>query len=129
MEPQILNLNFPSAIETERLTIRALQSGDGPEFNAASVETLDELKKWMGIYLDGPPTVEQSEAYVREQCAKFVLRQYLMLVGFLKGTDTMVVISGLRPIWDVPMFEIGYWCRKSYQGRGYVTETVNALTD
>src|SRR6188472_199321 len=113
MEPQILNLNFPSTIETERLTIRALQSGDGPEFNAATVESLEDLQKWMDIYPDGPPTFAQSEACVREQCAKFILREYLMLVGFLKGTDTMVVTSGLRPTWDVPMFEIGYWCRKS----------------
>jgi RimJ/RimL family protein N-acetyltransferase len=83
----------------------------------------------MGNYPDGPPTLEESEAYVRRKHAEFVLRQYLMLVGFLKGTNTVVVCSGLRPLWDVPCFEIGYWCRKSYQGQGYVTETVNALTD
>ena len=51
------------------------------------------------------------------------------MVAFLKGTDTIVVSSGLSPRWKVPSFEIGYWCRKSYQGQGYVTETVNALTD
>jgi RimJ/RimL family protein N-acetyltransferase len=32
-----------------------------------------------------------------------------------------------RMDWNVPRFEIGYWCRPSMQGRGLVTEAVNTL--
>ena len=28
----------------------------------------------------------------------------------------------------MPRFEIGYWCRTSYAGKGYITEAVNAIT-
>jgi RimJ/RimL family protein N-acetyltransferase len=28
----------------------------------------------------------------------------------------------------VPKFEIGYWCRKGFTGRGYITEAVRGLT-
>lgn len=129
MEPHLLNLNFPANIETERLIIRSPMPGDGPEFNAAVRDSLDSLGIWLGLYQEGPPTIEESEALMREQHAKFILRDYLMLLCFLKGTNTMVVSSGLRPTWKVPSFEIGYWCRQPYQGHGYVTEAVQGITD
>lgn len=129
MEPQPLNLNLPATIETERLIIRSPMPGDGPEFNAAVRESLDGLGTWLGLYKEGPPTIEESEALMREQHAKFILRDYLMLLCFLKDTNTMVASSGLRPTWKVPSFEIGYWCRQSHQGQGYVTEAVLGITD
>ena len=61
MEPEILNLDFPPFIETERLKIRCPQPGDGPIFNAAIVETLTDLQKWLGIYNDGAPTVDETD--------------------------------------------------------------------
>ncbi len=128
MQTPIL-IDFPATIETERLTLRGLKPGDGPAFNSAIVESIEGLRKWLGLYKEGPPTVEQTEAFAREQYAQFVLRQYLMMICFLKGTNTVVASSGLRPNWKVPSFEIGYWCRHSYQGQGYVTETVLGLTD
>jgi RimJ/RimL family protein N-acetyltransferase len=129
MEPHILNLDFPATIETARLTIRGPQPGDGPVFNAAILETLEGLQQWLGIYQAGPPTVEETEALVREKYAEFVLRKDLMMFCFLKGTNTVVVSSGMHPNWKIPSFEIGYWCRQSYQGQGYVTEAVNGITD
>jgi RimJ/RimL family protein N-acetyltransferase len=129
MEPHILNLDFPATIETARLTIRSPQPGDGPAFNAAILESMEGLQKWLGLYKDGPPTVEQSEALLREKHAEFLLRQYMMMLCFLKDTNTMVVSSGLRPQWKAPSFEIGYWCRGPYQGQGYVTEAVIGITE
>ncbi len=49
--------------------------------------------------------------------------------AFLKSTGEFVLGSGLHPRdWEVPKFEIGYWCRTSQQGCGYVAEAVRALT-
>jgi RimJ/RimL family protein N-acetyltransferase len=129
MQPHIVNLELPDTITTSRLTIRSPRPGDGREFNAAIVETLPALQKWLGIYKDGSPTVEQTEALVREWYANFVVRKDLILLCFLKGTNTIVVSSGIHPKWEVPSFEIGYWCRLSYQGQGYVTEAVNAIAE
>ncbi|MCC6458597.1 MAG: GNAT family N-acetyltransferase [Caldilineaceae bacterium] len=129
MEPHILNLDFPDAIETARLIIRSPQAGDGPEFNAAILESMEGLQKWLGLYKESPPTVEETEALMRQKHAEFLLRQDMMLLCFLKGSNTFVVSSGLHPNWKVPSFEIGYWCRQSYQGQGYVTEAVNGIAD
>jgi RimJ/RimL family protein N-acetyltransferase len=30
--------------------------------------------------------------------------------------------------WSIPMFEIGYWRRKRFEGQGYITEAVKGIT-
>ncbi len=128
MQPHLL-VDLPMPIETDRLTIRPPQPGDGAAFNAAVLDSLDGIRTWLGYYLDGAPTVGDSEALMRQKHADFILRKDLMLLAFLKGTDTIVASSGLHPHWKVPMFEIGYWGRTTYARHGYVTETVCAVRD
>lgn len=122
-------LDFPDTIETERLLIRGPRPGDGPAFNAAILDSLDGINTWLGFYRDGPPSVDDSESLMRREHAKFMARENLMLLIFLKHDGTLVAASGLHPRWNVPMFEIGYWCRTPYSGHGYVTEAVSAETE
>jgi RimJ/RimL family protein N-acetyltransferase len=120
--------DFPDRFETERLTIRAPRPGDGPELNAALRDSWLELQPWMAFAAGEPPTVEESEANVREAHVRFLMRKDLRLSLFLKGTETLVGSSGLHRInWKVPKFEIGYWVRTPYGGRGYITEAVQGI--
>ena len=122
--------DFPEKIETERLIIRAPRAGDGAEVHAAVVESLAELRPWMPWAMGDPSDVEQYEVRVREGRAKYLLREDLWLLLFLKGTETLVGCSGLhRMNWDVPRFEIGYWVRTSYAGKGYISEAVVGIAD
>ena len=119
--------DFPTRIETERLTIRAPQAGDGAESCAAILESLEELRPWMPWACESL-TPETQEAVMRRAHADFMSRTDLMLLLFLKGTTTMVGASGLHRIdWRVPRFEIGYWLRTSHTGKGYITEAVTAI--
>ena len=119
-------LDFPDCFETERLIVRCPQPGDGAALNAAIVESLDELRPWMP-WAQAAPAPEESEEYCRRARARFLAREDLPLQIFLKD-GTFVGGSGLHRIdWDVPKFEIGYWCRASRQGQGYVTEAVIGL--
>ncbi len=123
-----LLLDFPESFESDRLTIRAPRAGDGAEVNAAVRETFDDLKVWMP-WAQQVPTLEESESFVRRSQCDFLARKDLMLFLFLKGTDTLVGGSGLHRInWDIPKFEIGYWCRKRFQGQGYIRESTEAIT-
>ena len=123
-----LLLDFPESFESDRLTIRAPRPGDGAEVNAAIRETFDDLKIWMP-WAQQMPTLEESEAFVRRAQCQFLEREDLTLLLFLKGTNTLVGGSGLHQInWDIPKFEIGYWCRKRFQGQGYITESTEAIT-
>ncbi len=127
MRPPILQ-DFPESFETERLLIRSQLPGDGPEMHAAVDESLGDLLPWM----DWPKqheTIEDSEKQIRLNRVRFLQRTVLMLLLFLKGTNTLVGSSGLhRMDWSVPKFEIGYWCRTRFTGNGYVTEAVRGIT-
>jgi len=120
---------FPHSFETERLTIRCPLPGDGPELNVALLETWENLRQWMPWAGGDKPTIEESEANVREAYARFLTREDLRLSLFLKGTDTLVGSSGLhRMNWSVPKFEIGYWVRKRFEGKGYISEAVTGIS-
>ncbi len=120
---------FPHSFETERLTIRCPLPGDGAEVNAAVLESLDRLRPWFPWAL-GPSTVEANEANVRQAHVRFLTREDLRLLLFLKGENTLVGSSGLHRIdWSVPKFEVGYWVRTGYEGQGYITEAVLGITD
>jgi len=123
-----LLLDFPDVFETERLTIRSPMPGDGIELQAAVAESLDDLWPWVP-WADHLPTVEEDEELVRKGRTRFLLREDLWLLLFLKGTHTMVGGSGLHNInWRVPRFEIGYWVRQRFAGQGYISEAVRGIT-
>ncbi|MCW5849908.1 MAG: GNAT family N-acetyltransferase [Anaerolineae bacterium] len=127
-KPKPILLDFPDAFETERLLIRSPLPGDGPALNEAVVESLDSLRPWMP-WAQTAPTVEEEEEIVRKGRLRFLERSDLWLLLFLKGTNIVVGGSGLHRIdWDVPRFEIGYWCRSRFEGQGYITEAVRAIT-
>jgi RimJ/RimL family protein N-acetyltransferase len=119
MKPRILR-NFPESFETERLLIRSPLPGDGLEMHAAVSESLGELTPWMP-WPKEHRTVEDSEASVRQGRGPGSWEE-LMLLLLLGGTRTLAGSSGLHRIdWEVPKFEIGYWCRTRSTGQGYVT--------
>ncbi len=127
MKPPIL-MDFPESFETERLLIRSPLPGDGPGMHAAIRESLGELTPWMP-WPKEHRTVEDSEVSARRARVAFLERSELRLHLYLKGTDTLVGSSGLQGIdWEVPKFEIGYWCRTRFTGRGYTTEAARAIT-
>jgi RimJ/RimL family protein N-acetyltransferase len=121
--------DFPAQMETERLLIRAPQAGDGTENCAAVLDSFEELRLWMPWAREAP-TPDSQEAVMRRAHADFMARTDLMLLLLLKGTNTIIGSSGLHRIdWHVPKFEIGYWLRTSYTGKGYMTEAVNTIAD
>ena len=119
--------DFPDAFGTERLLIRSPMPGDGPELDAAVRGSMEDLPPWMPWPAEHG-TVEDSEASARGARVRFLERTELRMHLWLKETGTLVGGSGLHRIdWEVPKFEIGYWCRTGMTGRGYVTEAVRGI--
>jgi RimJ/RimL family protein N-acetyltransferase len=130
MKPILLNL--ARRIITQRLIIRPPEVGDGAIVNAAILETFDKLHKVMP-WASTKPTIEESEEYVRQAAANWILKKdeepYLPLFMFDKDNNQFVGGTGFHHInWEVPCLEVGYWIRDSYSGKGLVTEAMNALT-
>ena len=120
--------DFPDSLETPRLLLRAPVPGDGEEFYAAVNESREELTPWLA-WVDNHRTAADSEESVRQARVRFLARSELRFHLFLKGTSPLIGVAGLQHMdWSVPKFEIGYWCRSSFVGCGYVTEAVRGLT-
>ena len=122
-------IDVPENFETERLIIRAARPGDGKLVYDAALESQKELMPWMPWAVD-LPDAEQYEVIIREGRLRYLAREDLWMLLFLKKNGALAGGSGLHRIdWDVPKFEIGYWVRTALAGRGLVTEAVNGITD
>lgn len=123
-----ITLDFSDQFETERLSIRAPRVGDGAILYRAICDSLEEVRPWMS-WAQTEPSLEKSQANMRRACADWVLRTDLRMLIFNKSGE-MVGSSGLHRIdWDVPKFEIGYWGRTGFGGRGLITEAVRGIAD
>jgi len=121
-------LDFPEQFETERLLIRPPRPGDGAVMHAAVMESLAELRLWLPWAVN-PADAEEYEALCRRKYAEWLLREDLMLTLWRRTDGMFVGASGLHRIdWSVPRMEIGYWCRTSLSGQGYITEAVHGIT-
>ncbi len=126
--PSAILRDFPDAFETERLVIRCPRPGDGAAVNQAIVQNLERFRPWFP-WADHAPSLDETEANLREAHAKFLERSDLRLLLFLKNdASAFVGSSGLHQIdWSVPKFEIGYWLAAPFEGQGYMTEAVNGI--
>ena len=119
---------FPQIIETPRLVLRIPSVSDAPRVNAAVRESFADLHRWMK-WAKEIPTVEETINRAQRANTHPIAGEDFSIWGFLKDTGEFVLGCGLHlRDAEVPKFEIGYWCRSSYQGRGFVTEAVRALT-
>lgn len=119
---------IPEGFETERLIIRPPHPGDGVAAHAAIVESAERLRVWIP-WAKPEITVEEEEVLAREYYLKYLSREKLHFYMFLKESSIFLGMSALHTIdWDIPRFEIGYWIRTGYEGKGYASETVKGLT-
>jgi RimJ/RimL family protein N-acetyltransferase len=121
-------IDVPMPIVTPRLILRPVQTGDGAALYEALDETWDALRQWM-VWTDEGKSPEKSEIYARQKHAEFILREDITIVGIERETDRPVIWTGLHRLnWTMRKCEIGYWVRQSAMGKGYATESTNALT-
>lgn len=116
-------------IRTPRLLLRPKQPGDGAPTAQAVAETWADLHQWMDWAKSlQDNTAEKQEIRTRQVMAKFLLREELNLLGIERATGKPVLWTGFHNLnWNAGQCEVGYWVRKSAQGRGYATEATNAL--
>jgi RimJ/RimL family protein N-acetyltransferase len=130
--PDPLLLDLPETIRTARLELRPPRAGDGPAWLDALRESLPELRRHLGWlpWVASDPTPDSAEVHCRTAQANFIARKDFLFLLLEPASGRVLGAGGLhRPVWSTPKVEVGYWCRTSCHGRGYVTEAVSALVD
>lgn len=124
-------LDLPDHLETPRLRLRAPRPGDGATLHASVTETLDDLRRHPASmpWAMEEPSVRKAEEFCRRGAANWILRADFPMLLFRRDTGEHAGNCGLHRFnWETRVFEIGWWCRKSFQGQGLVTEAAAALT-
>lgn len=121
--------NVPLELETKRLFLRApYQSGDGNIVNEAIRGSFNELKDWLP-FVQELPTVEESEANIKEAHINFLEKKGFRFLIFRKDTNDFIGVVSYGVNWEIPKSELGYWLNTKFGGKGYMTEAVKCLTD
>jgi RimJ/RimL family protein N-acetyltransferase len=123
-------LDLPDHIESARLLIRAPRAGDGRVLYGSIVETLEDLRAFPASmpWALTVPSIESAEEFCRKGAAHWILRTDLPLLLFRRDDGEHVGNCGLHRFdWARGVFEIGWWCRKRFQGQGYITESTRAV--
>ncbi|GGG53639.1 GNAT family N-acetyltransferase [Paenibacillus radicis (ex Gao et al. 2016)] len=122
-----LLFDFPTEFMTERLLLRIPKPGDGKLVYESLQASETELKRWLP-FMQKEQNEFDTEANIREAHVKFLAREDLRLLIFMKETGQLVGSSGLHnPNWDIPKFEIGYWLDTRHSGNGIMTEAVEGI--
>jgi RimJ/RimL family protein N-acetyltransferase len=120
---------FPEHLYSDRLLIRAARPGDGEQFHAAVLESQAELSPWLA-WTFPPPSLEFSELECRKAHGCYLLGEDLMAFYFERTSGRLIGGGGLHKAdWKLRKFEVGYWARAGYGGKGLITEAVNTLAD
>jgi RimJ/RimL family protein N-acetyltransferase len=125
-------LDIPDHFETARLQVRAPRPGDGAVIHASIVETLEDLRRHPSSmpWAQEEPSADRSEENARRGAANWIIRADFPVFAFLRTTGEHVGNCGLHRFnWETRVFEIGWWCRKRFQGQGLITEAALALTE
>lgn len=119
-------LDLPMPIRTKHLAIRPLMPGNGKLLFEAIEETREQLTLWLGWVKD-VKIWQDSEITARKFYAEFIRRNALHLAVFKE--DWFIGMVGFHDInWKIPSAAIGYWCRQTAQGQGYIREAGAAIT-
>lgn len=115
---------------SKRLSIRPHKIEDASILNQAILDSFHELHQWMD-WAKAPPSIDETKAYIEfsQMCWSKENPEELPLLIFDAKEENLIGSSGFHAInWEIPCFEIGYWVNRKYAGQGYITETVDLLT-
>jgi RimJ/RimL family protein N-acetyltransferase len=118
-----------SPVRTQRLVVRCWQIADAPLLKAAIDASLAHLRPWMPWAMHEPSSLEVVEARLTGFRDRFGGGKD-WLYGIFDAAETEVVGgAGLHHrAGGMDVLEIGYWIRVDLTGRGFATETAEALT-
>ena len=124
-----MNSTLPTVIETSRLILRSYREGDEHWYFEMSQRNRAHLEKYEP---DNPAleikTEEEAKKLIVDLVDAWAKRTHFFTGVFLKESEQFVAQLYIGPVNpNVPEFGIGYFADVEHEGKGYVTEAVNAV--
>lgn len=121
-------IELPDHLDGPRVRVRPYRAEDASQVWEAVEESREHLAPWLP-WVRHYRSPEDARAFVARAAAWWLLREDLVVGIFERETGRLLGGSGLHRIdWDLRTFEIGYWLRRTAEGRGYMRESVQLLT-
>jgi RimJ/RimL family protein N-acetyltransferase len=117
-----------NALRTRRLLLRPFTVADSPALMQAMEENLAHLRAWMEWALREPAPREEVEARLARWGRDFDAGDDWIYAMLDASGERLVGAVGVHVRGEEGDREIGYWLRADCEGRGYMTEAVDALT-
>lgn len=121
-------LPIPEELIGPRVIVRPFRPDDAEPFYAAVLESREHLAPflpWVHLYT----CVDDARVFMAQSQANWILRKDFNGGIFERETGRFLGGCGFHPHnWDLGRFEVGYWVRKSAEGKGYVTEATQLFT-
>lgn len=113
-------------IETPRLHIHPLRSAFVDEIHAAKMDAWHDLQMWMSWATDDMKPRAAMDSYIASLSPD---NPWDAATAFCREDGRFAVMSGLHSdsIAAGADYSTGYWCARDKRGKGYATETTNAL--
>ncbi|MEM6894485.1 MAG: GNAT family N-acetyltransferase [Bacteroidota bacterium] len=118
---------IPYGIRTERVLIRCYHPSDAPILLEAITLSLDALKKWMPWAQAEPSSLASKKELLEKFEREFQENIDYTFGIFNKQEDVLIGSTGLHTRIGADAREIGYWINSEYAGKGYATESTQAL--
>jgi RimJ/RimL family protein N-acetyltransferase len=121
-------LDLPLPIVTPRLVLRPPARGDGPMVFHSIKSSMDSLSPWLD-WVNELNCVDKAEFYVRKSLADWILRKKLRFLCFIKDNKKLIGEVSIDPInWNHSSGRLKYWRHQDYEGFGFMSESINAIT-
>lgn len=127
-DPSPLLTPVPEALEGPRLRLRPYRPEDAPALWDAVEESREALQHWLRWPAGVRSPDDARERVVRLQ-AQWLLRERLAwAITDRRSGSLLGDIALVHLLWPGRVFEVGYWLRRSSEGRGYMSEALALLT-
>lgn len=125
----MIKKDFPNVLETKRLILKQVSAEDAFFVNQAIIESYKQLNKWM-LWCTKLPTLQETEQALAFLHNNFLERKEISLAVFAKDDNRFIGMVGVHNFdWSIPCARLGYWCKISEQGNGFVTEGMIEVID
>lgn len=128
MDTPSLRQRVPYRILTPRLEIRCYRPEDNACVTEAIASCIPHLQAWFPWALSEPSNAETRATIIAGQVERFEKGLDFTMGIFTRDGKRLLGGTGLHPRGRAECWEIGYWIRVDEEGRGFVTETAQALS-